>query len=148
METSFGRARRRYLRARGQMEDRNVDSVGARNVLPEPSDDETAPAEPKGIQRTLPPHLNLPPGSQDPRLTVQMIPCPTRETSSRRSGEPSDTLSNNEQRASRDLDATSADISLADFGIPPMVRQNYSLGGEFGRSYTLQKNSDDGMADP
>ena len=107
----MGRARRRCLRACRQKEARNDDSLEAGNVPPEPSDDEAMPAEPKGIQLTLPPHFNPMLGSQDPRLTVQMLLRPI--------GGISDTLPSKDRRTSRNLDETSVGICLADFGIPP-----------------------------
>ena len=85
---NFDRARRRFFRACGQMDARNVDSVEAGNVLPEPSGDEAIQAERTDIQLALPPHFNLLLGSQDPRFTVQMIPCPLVGTPLKRPGEP------------------------------------------------------------
>ena len=86
-----GRDRRRYPRECGQLEARNEDGLEAGDVPPEPSDEETIPAEPM-MNLTLLPHLHLHMGSQDPRLAIQMIPSPTGGTSPKRPGAPSDTL--------------------------------------------------------
>ena len=73
---NVGRARRRYIPARGRVTDRNADSLGDGAGLPEPSDDEAIPAESKDIRLTLLAHFDPLLGSQDPRLTVRMIPSP------------------------------------------------------------------------
>ena len=70
-QRNLGRARRRYLRARGNMIDNGDVAFGDGSVLPEPSDDEPIPVEPDGLPRTLPPPFNELQGSDDPRFAVQ-----------------------------------------------------------------------------
>ena len=115
---NLDRARRRYLRARGNVTDNGDVTPEGGSDLPEPPGDEPIPAEPDALPLTLPPPSHELQGSDDPRYAEQSVSTMPNIPTSKRPGGPLDPSPRKEARASQELAEAAMEVYPEDSGLP------------------------------